>query len=180
LYGAIGNNYFRYYNRDMARSITLAGQMFINKSALAKNNFIGRCLGEQGDGIKDRRLYSDTDSCIESTLININNSSTTIGDFFETAEGEVKEYQEGKFIKTLDPSKYSTLTVNKEDFTKIEETSVRYIMKHKTTKELFKVKFKGKEIVVTGDHSLMFVRDSKLVEGTVKDIQRGDKLVAVC
>ena len=60
MYGAVGNNYFRYYNRDMARSITLAGQMYINKAAVEKNRYIAKCLNESE--IKDRRLYGDTDS----------------------------------------------------------------------------------------------------------------------
>lgn len=63
MYGAVGNNYFRYYNRDMARSITLAGQMYINKSALNINKFISNALGESNNVIqRDRLCYIDTDS----------------------------------------------------------------------------------------------------------------------
>ena len=60
LYGAVGNNFFRYYNKDMARSITLMGQCMINKAAIKKNEYISKILKESE--VVDRRAYSDTDS----------------------------------------------------------------------------------------------------------------------
>lgn len=60
LYGAVGNNFFRYYNKDMARSITLMGQCMINKAAIKKNEYISKILKESE--VVDRRTYSDTDS----------------------------------------------------------------------------------------------------------------------
>ena len=59
-YGASANNYFLYYNIDMARSITLMGQCMINKSAIETNKYISKCLKESE--VVDRRCYSDTDS----------------------------------------------------------------------------------------------------------------------
>ena len=44
LYGALGNEHFLLYTNEMARSITLMGQFFINKAALAKNAFISKML----------------------------------------------------------------------------------------------------------------------------------------
>ena len=54
LYGAVGNNYFRYYNKNMAMSITKMGQCMNNKAALKKNQYIVHTLGESGEKNKDR------------------------------------------------------------------------------------------------------------------------------
>lgn len=162
----------------MARSITLMGQCMINKAAIETNKYISKCLKE--NEIVDRRTYSDTDSVNFATQIYVNNDKIAIGDFYESSEGKETELPNGKFVKELPDGKYNTLTVDENDFTKANETGIRYVMKHKTTKDLYKVKFKGKEITITADHSLMFVHDGKLIKGSVKDIQTGDKLIAIC
>ena len=162
----------------MARSITLMGQCMINKSAIETNKYISKCLKESE--VVDRRVYSDTDSVNFDTQIYVNNDKIAIGDFYESSEGKETELPNGKYIKELPDGKYKTLTVDENDFTKAKETGIPYVMKHKTTKNLYKVKFKGKEITITADHSLMFVHDGKLIKGSVKDIQTGDKLIAIC
>ena len=42
---------------------------------------------------------------------------------------------------------------------------------------MYKLKVDGKEITVTEDHSIMIERDGKLIEGSVKDLQNGDKII---
>ena len=85
LYGALGNEHFLLYTNEMARSITLMGQCLINKSALEKNKFISKMLKEEC--MKDRRTYSDTDSCSSNTLLWIDGKETSIEDFYDSSEG---------------------------------------------------------------------------------------------
>ena len=58
-YGAIGNQYFRYYSTDMAEAITLSGQLSIQFIGNELNTFLNKNIGT--DGI-DYIIASDTDS----------------------------------------------------------------------------------------------------------------------
>ncbi len=58
-YGAIGNQYFRYYDERMATAITTAGQLSIRWIENAVNKYLNKILGTED---KDFVLASDTDS----------------------------------------------------------------------------------------------------------------------
>ena len=58
-YGAIGNQYFRYYDERMATAITTAGQLSIRWIENAVNDYLNKILGTED---KDFVLASDTDS----------------------------------------------------------------------------------------------------------------------
>ena len=58
-YGAIGNQYFRYYDERMATAITTAGQLSIRWIENAVNRYLNKILGTED---KDFVLASDTDS----------------------------------------------------------------------------------------------------------------------
>ena len=58
-YGAIGNQYFRYFDVDMAEAITLSGQLSIRWIQDSLNKFLNNALDSDG---KDYIIASDTDS----------------------------------------------------------------------------------------------------------------------
>ena len=58
-YGAIGNQYFRYYDVDMAEAITTSGQLSIRWIANKLNEFLNQHVGTEG---YDYVVASDTDS----------------------------------------------------------------------------------------------------------------------
>lgn len=58
-YGAIGNQYFRYYDVDMAEAITLSGQLSIRWIIGHLNDFLNKTIGTEGE---DYVVASDTDS----------------------------------------------------------------------------------------------------------------------
>jgi len=58
LYGALGSNYFRYYDLDIAEGITLSGQLAVRSAEKAINEYIRKIL----NGKKDYVTYMDTDS----------------------------------------------------------------------------------------------------------------------
>ena len=60
LYGAMANEYFRYYDDRIAEGITLTGQFIIRKAALGLNRFLNECLNTKGEVYS---FYTDTDSC---------------------------------------------------------------------------------------------------------------------
>ena len=58
-YGAIGNNWFRYYNLLVAEAITTSGQLSIRYIESTLNGYINKIVGTVG---RDYVLASDTDS----------------------------------------------------------------------------------------------------------------------
>lgn len=60
LYGAMANEYFRYYDDRIAEGITLSGQYIIRKTAEALDEFLNEVL--KTDGVM-YSFYTDTDSC---------------------------------------------------------------------------------------------------------------------
>ena len=58
-YGAIGNEYFRYFDIDIAEAITISGQLSIRWIEGHLNQFLNKTLGTKGE---DYIVASDTDS----------------------------------------------------------------------------------------------------------------------
>jgi DNA polymerase elongation subunit (family B) len=58
-YGAVGNEFFRYYSTELAEAVTLTGQLIIQYIAVQLNEFINDVLGTKNC---DYIVYSDTDS----------------------------------------------------------------------------------------------------------------------
>jgi hypothetical protein len=177
LYGALGNEHFLLYTNEMARSITLMGQCLINKAAIEKNRFISKMLKEEV--VKDRRTYSDTDSCLGDTLISVNGRKETIEDFYNSSEGDEVETIFGKYVKELPKGKYKTLSIDEDDLSKVKEVDILHAVKHKTPKRMWKVKVDGKEVIITEDHSIMILRDGYLMRGSVRDIREGDEILTI-
>ena len=60
LFGAWGNEYFRYYDARIAEGITMTGQYIIQEVGKALNDYLNKVVGTNGH---DYSFYSDTDSC---------------------------------------------------------------------------------------------------------------------
>ena len=60
LYGAMANEYFRYYDDRIAEGITLTGQYIIRKAAMGLNRFLNDTLKTKDQMYS---FYTDTDSC---------------------------------------------------------------------------------------------------------------------
>lgn len=60
LFGAWGNEYFRYYDARIAEGITMTGQYIIQEVGKSLNDYLNKVVGTDGH---DYSFYSDTDSC---------------------------------------------------------------------------------------------------------------------
>jgi DNA polymerase elongation subunit (family B) len=60
LFGAWGNEYFRYYDSRIAEGITMTGQYIIRKVGTALDVYLNKVVGTNGHNYS---FYSDTDSC---------------------------------------------------------------------------------------------------------------------
>ena len=60
LYGAMANQYFRYYDTRIAEGITLSGQFIIRETAKSLDNYLNKLCETENEVYS---FYSDTDSC---------------------------------------------------------------------------------------------------------------------
>lgn len=58
-YGAVGNEFFRFYSTELAEAVTLSGQLIIQYVGVSVNDFLNNAAGTSG---VDYVIYSDTDS----------------------------------------------------------------------------------------------------------------------
>lgn len=60
LYGAMANQYFRFYDDRIAEGITMSGQHIIRQTAVGLDKFLNKVCGTENEMYS---FYSDTDSC---------------------------------------------------------------------------------------------------------------------
>lgn len=171
LYGATANAFFPLYNLGYASGITCNGRYFIQKTA----NYIEEKLQSILPWDQKYIVYGDTDSAVSTSVLITDKGKTQIGDFYNSTDTKEIEYKPGKFFKEVNGIK--SLSVNKD--LKLEYKPIKYVMKHKVKKRLFKIKCDGNEVVITNDHSIMVKRDGKLIEVKPFEIKKTDKLILI-
>ena len=103
-YGAIGNNWFRYYDVLVAEAITTSGQLSIRYIEHSLNRYINKIVGTVGE---DYVLASDTDSVyitfdrLVSRVFKENQDSGKIVDYLDRVAREKIEPYIDRSYKTL-------------------------------------------------------------------------------
>ena len=133
------------------------------------------------NGNQSLTVAGDTDSAIGTTKIFVDNNITTMEDFFTKAKYEnndvVIKLQNGSEVVPV--HNHNTLSYKDHDYKTIERP-INYIMRHKVTKDKFSLKTKsGKELIVTGDHSIMVIRNNELVSLPAREIKKSDKIITL-
>ena len=195
-YGASANKHFYFYNVNLAADITgecrlLTKTMWHNIEEFFHETIWERKdLWEKFDFELDESkhdwyrkqvvsCYSDTDSTIGSSVIRLENEEDTIENIWNKCFKETglftqtensQELVEGNGRKVLN-------YVNGE----LKYVPIKYIMRHKVSKPKFKITTEsGKEIIVTGDHSCIVIRNGKQLVVKAKDINKEtDKIIIV-
>ena len=133
------------------------------------------------NGNQSLTVAGDTDSQLGSTQFRVDNNITTMEDFFIKAKYENNDV----VIKLTNGSEiipvhnHMTLSYKDHDY-KTSELPINYIMRHKVTKDKFRLKTKsGKELIVTGDHSIMVIRDNELISLPAREIKKSDKIITI-
>lgn len=206
LYGALTNQYFRFYDLRMGESTTGTSRMVLRHQC--------RKVGEILDGnynfdiptyetVKDAEeaghpasvalygpkfngsfqspsvVYGDTDSVVGSTLVDIDGENKTIEEHFN----HLASTNEGTLHKMPNNVELLLLDGLCESPCIADEgwdyAPVSAIYRHKTTKRLFKITTSaGKQITVTEDHSLIVVDEhDRLVERKPSEVRVGDRVI---
>ena len=90
-YGAIGNQYFRYYSTELAEAITLSGQLSIQWIGQELNKYLNKVVGTTD---VDYVIASDTDSvylCLDNLVNKVmpNASTQKIVDFLDKSANDI-------------------------------------------------------------------------------------------
>jgi DNA polymerase elongation subunit (family B) len=169
-YGAVGNQYFRFYDVDMAEAITISGQLSIQWIQRKVNDFLNSYLKTENH---DYIIAGDTDSVVGDSVIYIDGKQITIEDFYNSLPDEYAKFESGNEVKYVSDNK--SLSLN--DSGNLEYKNVIYAMKHEVEKEMFEVEIDGKKVTITGDHSLIVFRNNEYISCTVYDIKDGDEII---
>ena len=204
LYGACANNFFYFFNTNLAADITGECRELTKTMWKDLENFFHETIWERKDLWKEFdfeldesmhdwyrttpvSVYSDTDSIKENSflLIKYRNQilKVSIKDLFNYNYKftGVFNYDCNDPSKEITPGFADIEVLNYTEEKGIHFVPIKYIMKHKVSKEQFKIKTKsGKEIIVTGDHSCIVFRNGKQLEVKAKDINKDtDKILTI-
>lgn len=187
-YGATAAPYFIGYNVALSEAITLQGQDVIHFASQAMEDYfqklwpvdkkMHKLLGVKTPGkVEDKvTVYGDTDTLSKSMEIKTNIKKSSIEDIFETCIDDAESilmFKNGNEI--LKPN---NLTVENYENDEVRQSKVRYLIRHKISKPMYRVKTKsGKYIDVSSDHSCIVFRDGKKIEVKPEEILKTDKIL---
>lgn len=87
LYGALSLKYFILFNAEIARAITGNGRFLIKNTAKAINKKLNEVNKTESQNFY---IYSDTDSCVGSTLIRTSDGLLKIEDIFNNSNSKIE------------------------------------------------------------------------------------------
>lgn len=172
MYGATANEHFRFFKHDHAASITLSGQYMLRTIENRLDALLDEKFGLVGGKYV---LYIDTDSVTGDSIIEVNGNETSIEEFFNMVDTSIEYTRSGSEVKRT--TGYYTDTV--DDSMNVVNRRIKYVMRHKTKKKLYRVTVGGAQVTITEDHSLIVLRDGQLVDVSVLNLKSGDKLIRI-
>lgn len=191
IYGAFGNQWFYFFNINIAESITLQGQdailytekmlnLYFNKY-WHKDTEIHKKMGIslKGEVSKPVVIYIDTDSVAADSKVIINNEESTIEEMFRNYS-KINGFHVSQKGDEIIKSPNCTI-LNHSKKRGLYNVPVEKIIRHKVTKKKWRLRTKsGKEVIVTNDHSLIILRDGKQMKVTASEINpKYDKVISI-
>lgn len=171
LFGALGNAYFRYYNINIAAAITHTGQYAIKSVWHAADDGMNKMMKTNQKWV----VLLDTDSVVGDTEVYYNKDKIKISDLYDKFNQFVYNDDFNKsYVKPCDSSTTSSFNTKNKS---VEEKNIKYIMKHRVKKRMFKIKTDETEVIVTEDHSLIIYRNSRYINIKPSELIDGDKIV---
>lgn len=194
LYGAMANAGFRFFSNEVTQTITKTGREISKLGSYMVNEYLKKMETEKAidvdfididrdflvkaEGVLDTIIYGD--SVVGDTKIYIDNECKDIQDVWHEEQNKQNITFDNSEKQRLFFSKPTyTATIDKNN--NVVNAEIEYIMRHKTSKQLYKITTaNGKCIYVTEDESVMVLNDKQeLVECKPKDILPGTTLLSV-
>ena len=111
-----------------------------------------------------------------NTILKTSIGDISIGDLYDQYTDETLELKTNKdSVRTL------TKLIKSASFDgdKVVYNDIKYIMKHKVKKRMFRIKSKDNYVDVTEDHSVIINRNDKVMSIKPIDIIKGDKIIEI-
>ena len=179
LYGLLSmvSNPFAGHPEYFSNAVTSSGQVADISCGIFSNNLIKQVNQKLSTPLKgkgtlglDWIAQKDTDSVVGDTEIIVNNQRITIEEYFNS---KCKDKTSERLVIPVKGD--VSLSVN--DKLEKENKNIKYVMRHKTTKRLFKIKVNGKEVILTEDESMVVLRDGKLERVKPTELRKGDGII---
>lgn len=177
LYGALGNEGFRYYNHSMAEGITTSGQLASRYIERKVVELLNKMLGKEKPA-EEWVVAGDTDSVDGDSVIVVNGKPITIAEFFKQYQDNLIDGDgESEFVCQVSDGSHALAF----DTSTNRPTSapISYVMRHRVKKRMYRITSNGQSVIVTADHSLIVLRDEQYIDCTPTQLQAGDKIVKI-
>lgn len=173
-YGILNLPYFKYYDPDMAEAITTTGQVSILKSKEILDDIFSKLNKE----IHNYVTYCDTDSVGGDSLVYLNGSKIKISELYDMLSNNYisKDDDKKSYVKSCAGVETLAYDQNTE---KVVSSKIKYVMKHKVNKRMFKLTVNGKSVTVTQDHSLIVFRNGCYLKVSPLELMKNDKILNI-
>jgi DNA polymerase elongation subunit (family B) len=173
-YGALANKHFTYFRIENAESITSTGQLVNRWTSERVNKLLNELATNKN--YKNYVINNDTDSVAGDSVIYVNGDPITIEEYFNTQRDFIvyDTFNEHYVASVSGDTSYGS-----DDAFSLVKRPVKYVMKHKTQKRMYRVTVNGKSVTVTADHGLMVNRGGELVKVRPGDVRVSDKLISL-
>ena len=161
---------------EAAKAISIAKGKTTETGLLEGNEF------SYLEGNQSLTVAGDTDSTSWKTSIYVDSVKLNIQDAFNKFK-----YENNDTVLKLNNGQEIVPVHNHNILSYIDHSDtacykpINYIMRHKVfNKSKFRIKTKtGKELIVTGDHSVMVIRNNELISIPAKNILKTDKIITI-
>ena len=151
---------------------------FSEVKPLDENPIWGELEGRKKyEGKNQITVYGDTDSSSSESTIYTNNGVFSIEELYNK---NIINGSAGVTSKGHESVKCTDNVLNWDENKELYYAPIKRIIRHKVTKEKWKLRTKsGKEIIVTNNHSMIVFRDGKKLEIKPRDILKTDKILII-
>jgi DNA polymerase elongation subunit (family B) len=175
-YGALGNQFFRFFDVRQAEAITTSGQLSIRWIEKKLNQYMNKILRTEND---DYIIASDTDSVVSDTMIYSNGEKLTIGNFYQKVCNDsnlITQRDCDDYVHNITDLNIETISFEND---KLVFDKILHVMKHKVKKRFYKLTVNDKEVTITEDHSLTIERDNKLLSVKPSEVLENDIFINI-
>jgi DNA polymerase elongation subunit (family B) len=163
-WGVLGESVGRMFDVDLAASVTLTGQAILKETMGIMEKL----------GLKT--LYGD--SVVGETLVPIIKNGiiykTTVEDLFENYIDKVEIIGEKEYID-LSEENLETFAIDEDG--RLQIRKIKKVIRHKTSKKIFKINTFFGPVCVTEDHSLIVKKPDGYYPCQAKDLNTDSKLI---
>lgn len=165
---------------------SLAQQVSIAKGKTTETGLLEGPEFSYLNGNQSLTVAGDTDSVPLDTIVYTDEGPITIGELYDKCK-YLNKHLEFHLNVAPGDSKRVVPGFDKQVLSYVDHNDcgtykpIKYVMKHKVfNKDKYKIKTEsGKELILTGDHSLMVIRNEELISIPVREVSKSDKVITI-